>query len=127
MPPPRLKLIEARLAPTQRTRRFVMLYDDDVQVVLRQIKRGPRPWSTMNVWLAIIFMTDFNATEIRATAGEIAAKAEVLPSEVYRAMARLEEIGAVKRIARGRYRVNENVSSRGKIRLAAEDGALVLS
>jgi DNA-binding IclR family transcriptional regulator len=104
-----------------------MLFDDEVDAVLRQIRRGPRPWATMNVWLAVIRLTDFNAAEIRASAAEIAERAEVEPIEVYRAMKRLMEIGAVSRVARGRYRVNEAVSSRGNLRLAAEGGVLVPS
>lgn len=127
LPPPRLKLVEARPAPAQRTRRFIMLFDDEVEEVLRQIRRGPRPWATMNVWLAVIRLTEFNATEIRASAAEIAERAEVEQIEVYRAMKRLMEIGAVRRIGRGRYRINETVTSRGRPQLAAENGVLVTS
>ena len=31
------------------------MFDDEAQEVIRQIKHGPRPWATLNVWLSVLF------------------------------------------------------------------------
>ena len=101
------------------------MFDDEAQEVIRQIKHGPRPWATLNVWLAVLFLTDFQSSVIRASAAEIAQAAEVPPAEAYRALSRLAEIGAIVRVGRGRYKINERVAYRGNLKLAAQDGAPV--
>ena len=83
--------------------------------ILGAISAGERSGVTAKVWIAAQLRAQWNTGDINATVGELARHAGTVPSEAYRALSRLVEIGALIRTSRGRYAINPNVSWNGAL------------
>jgi hypothetical protein len=94
---------------------FSMLNPEQQRAVLEAVADGPRPLSTLKVWNAAISHVRYDTGEIMAGRERLARDAKTTPVEVSRAMSRLHEIGALIRIARGRYKVNPHVGWVGSL------------
>jgi hypothetical protein len=77
-----------------------------IDYILAKISRGPRPHATLRVWNATLAHAapDTGALEVSAT--QLARVVGVNPPEIYRALSRLVEIGALVRTAPGCYALN---------------------
>jgi hypothetical protein len=105
-----------RFAPPE-TWSFVMLNPDQQRLVLKAINRGEKPALTLRVWNAAIshIRYDTEHKEIMASCRRLADDADTNPKEVYRAMSRLTEIGAVLKLRPGRYAINPHVGWSGDL------------
>jgi hypothetical protein len=102
---------------------FIMLNPEQQRFVLKEINEGPRPNETLRVWNACISFIAYDCNaEIFASRTEIANVANVLPPHTSTALSRLDAIGALLRIERGRYRINPNVGWSGPL-LKRQDAA----
>jgi hypothetical protein len=105
-----------RFAPPE-TWSFVMLNPDQQRLVLKAINRGEKPALTLRVWNAAIshIRYDSEQKEIMASCRRLAEDADTNAKEVYRAMTRLTEIGAVLKLRPGRYAINPHVGWTGDL------------
>jgi hypothetical protein len=94
---------------------FMQLNPDQHRLVMREIRNGPRPLTTVNVWLAAFTHMRVDTREVMAGRARLAADAQTSPAEVSRALVRLAEIGALIPLRRGRYAVNPHVGSCGAL------------
>src|SRR3954452_50373 len=105
-----------RFAPPE-TWSFVMLNPDQQRLVLKAINRGEKPALTLRVWNAAIshIRYDSEQKEIMASCRRLAEDADTNAKEVYRAMTRLTEIGALLKLRPGRYAINPHVGWTGDL------------
>lgn len=94
---------------------FKMMNPDQIRLVSKVIRQGPRPLSTISVWLAAISHIHHDTGEVMAGRVRLAEDAEISPDEVSRALARLAEIGVLLRLRRGRYAINPHVGWSGSL------------
>jgi DNA-binding IclR family transcriptional regulator len=69
----------------------------------------------MHVWEAVRLHTQWNTGLMQATVSELAEDAGTNHNEVYRALSRLVEIGALRRTGRGRYAINPDAGWAGTL------------
>ena len=104
---------------------FVMLNPEQQRAVLKAIRGCSAPLTTMAVWQAAISFVAYDREgEIMAARSQLAEAACTRPDETTKALSRLVEMGALKRIKPGRYRVNPYVAWSGplhKREIAAKD------
>jgi len=113
---------QGRVAPAEGWG-FVMLNPEQQRQVLKSIKDGPRPFDTIAAWNACISFIGYDHDgEIMASRTQIAEAAGISPDNTSRALSRLVEIGALLRIARGRYAINPHVGWSGPL-MKREDAA----
>jgi hypothetical protein len=102
---------------------YVMLNPEQQRFVLDAIDEGPKPHTTLKVWLTVISFVAYDREgEIAANQVQIAQTAKLAASNASKALSRLVEIGALLRIERGRYRINPNVGWSGPL-LRRQDAA----
>lgn len=94
---------------------FMQLNPDQHRLVMKEIRNGPRPLTTVNVWLAAFTHMRADTREVMAGRKRLAVDAQTSPAEVSRALVRLTEIGALIPLKRGRYAVNPHVGSCGSL------------
>lgn len=94
---------------------FVMMNPDQQRLVLRAITDGPRPFQTLKIWAAAISHVRYDTGEIMAGRVRLSEDVGISPDEVSRALAQLAEIGALIRVARGRYKINPYVGWTGSM------------
>ena len=95
---------------------FVMLNPDQQRAVIKAISDGSKPLTTLKVWNSVISYIAYDRDgEIMASRNQIAEAAEVAPEHTTRALSQLVDIGALIRIARGRYKVNPFVAWSGPL------------
>jgi DNA-binding transcriptional ArsR family regulator len=97
---------EAGTAAADRRAGMTQLPIGQREIILAKIGRGPRPHATLRVWNAALahVAADTGALEVSRT--QLATGAGVSPQAVSRTLSRLVEIGALIRIAPGRYAIN---------------------
>jgi hypothetical protein len=117
-----------RFAPPERWS-YVMMNPDQQRLVLKAIKNSDRPLQTMGVWLAAISHVRYDTGEIMAGRVRLAEDAGLSPAHASHALSTLTEIGALIRVARGRYAINPYVGWAGSLhkREAAAKDATPLS
>lgn len=103
-----------RFAPPERWS-YVMMNPDQQRLVLKAIKDSDRPLQTMGVWLAAISHVRYDTGEIMAGRVRLAEDAGLSPEHASRALSTLTEIGALIRVARGRYAINPHVGWSGSL------------
>jgi predicted transcriptional regulator of viral defense system len=101
-----------------------MLSREQSRVILKRIVEGVRPGVTLAVWNASLTYAEWNTGNIPAPVQTIAAAAGTTPTEVYRALSHLVELGALIRTARGRYAVNPDVAWSGTLVMREEAAEL---
>lgn len=89
---------------------YVMISRERGREILREIVSGARPGVTLSVWEAVRLRAQWNTGVIEASVAELAEDAGTVTNEVYRALSRLVEIGALIRTGRGRYALNPDVA-----------------
>jgi hypothetical protein len=101
---------------------YVMLSREQAREIQRRINAGPRPGTTLAVWMAALSYTAHGTGEIEATRQELAALAATNEDEVSRALSRLVKLGALLRTSRGRYMIHPSAAWSGSLasREAAE-------
>jgi hypothetical protein len=103
-----------RFAPPERWS-FVMMNPDQQRLVLKAINGCERPAQTMRIWLAAISHVRYDTGEIMAGRTRLADDADVSPAHASHALSTLTEIGALIRVARGRYAINPHVGWSGSM------------
>jgi len=128
LPKPLLRLVPQ---PAPRPWSYIMLGEQEATAALDRILSGPKPLTTIRVWHAIVFSTDWDTGEIVAGAEALAEKARVPPAEVRRALPAMVKLGVLERRSRGRYAVNPNMAWKGSMtardRAAARWGMRITS
>jgi hypothetical protein len=76
------------------------------QIILDKISHGPRPRVTLQVWWAALACAAPDTGTIQATQRQLAEQAGTTETGVSRALSQLTQIGALTRIAPGRYALN---------------------
>jgi hypothetical protein len=94
---------------------YVMLNREQGRAIQAMINQGPRPGVTLGVWMAALSYSAYGTGEIEATRQQLAEVAGTTSGEVSRALSRLEEIGALLRIGRGRYALNPAAAWSGSL------------
>src|SRR3954451_20798478 len=89
---------------------YLMLSPQQSRLILRRIVTGPRSGNTLAVWEAARSYAEWNTGQIVATVAQLAEDAGTTPTEVYRALSQLVEVGALVRTGRGRYALNAKVA-----------------
>jgi hypothetical protein len=92
-----------------------MLSEEKAAEVFALISKGRKPWTTVRVWFAVTFSTNYDNWAVTADVPALSAKAGVPEAEVRRALGALTRMGALIRMSRGRYAVNPHVSWRGTL------------
>jgi hypothetical protein len=113
-----LPLQRLRLVPkSDQTPRwsYVMISEDDATLAVARIHTGEKPYTTLKVWLAVMFATGWNTCEITAKPRELAARAKVHEVDVRRGLSYLTRLGILRRVGRGRYEVNPEIAWRGDL------------
>jgi DNA-binding IclR family transcriptional regulator len=77
-----------------------------IDYILAKISHGPRPHATLRVWNAALAHTAPDTGALEASGTQLARVVGVNPPEIYRALSRLVEIGALIRTGPGRYAIN---------------------
>jgi hypothetical protein len=90
------------------------------QIILDKISRGPCPHATLRVWTAALAHIAPDTGALEASGAQLATFAGISPHAVSRALPRLVEIGALTRIAPGRYALNPRASSLASREQAAQ-------
>jgi hypothetical protein len=100
-----------------------MISEDDAATAVARIHAGEKPYTTLKVWLAVMFATGWNTCEILAKPRVLAERAKVHEVDVRRSLSYLTRLGILRRIGRGRYEVSPEIAWRGDLsaRKAAED------
>jgi hypothetical protein len=93
-----------------------------VAAFLKAIRSGPRAYATLAVWNALTPFVRPDTGELLCTQRTLAQVAAVTRSDVYRALARLVEIGALEHLEGGQYRIHPTLMWKGELarREAAE-------
>ena len=94
---------------------YVMISRERGRAILRDIVSGQRPGVTLSVWEAVRLRAAWNTGEIEGSVAELAEDAGTVTNEVYRALSRLVEIGALVRTGRGRYSLNPKAAWLGSL------------
>lgn len=97
---------------------------DQNLLLLDAVIRCPRPKTTLKVWGWLLSCIHPDTGELTESATQLAKGLEMSRTEVSRALAQLAEIGALIRVARGRYKINPHVGWQGdlwKREIAARD------
>ena len=81
------------------------------QIILDKISHGPRPRVTLQVWWAALACAAPDTGTIQATQRQLAEQAGTTETGVSRALSQLTQIGALTRIAPGRYALNPQAGS----------------
>jgi hypothetical protein len=90
------------------------------EIILAKISRGPRPHATLRVWTAALAHAAPDTGALEASGTQLATVAGISPHAVSRGLARLVEIGALVRIAPGRYALNPRAGSLASREQAAQ-------
>src|SRR5437764_15085374 len=93
---------QARYVPREPWQ-YVMVGTEASRLILKRIVSGERAGTTLAVWEAVRLSCSWETGVLNATVQELADMAGTVPNEVYRALSRLVEIGALWRLERGRY------------------------
>lgn len=113
---------QGRVAPAEGWG-FVMLNPEQQRKVLKAIDVCKNPFITLKVWNSVISFIAYDRDgEIMASRDQIADAAALTPQHTSRALSILVEIGALLRIARGRYAINPHVGWSGPL-VKREDAA----
>lgn len=91
-----------------------MANPEHFEVVCDRIFAGPKPQTTMRVWMKIITRLGWNDVEVPRSV-ELARVSGVDEGEVRRALSQLTRYGALVRKGRGQYEVNPNVAYKGSL------------
>lgn len=94
---------------------YTMLSREQVRLVLKLINHGPDAGVTLRVWTALVTYVQLDSAEIMASRTRLAEDAETTPQEVSRALARLTDMGALRRLRPGRYAINPHVGWAGSL------------
>ncbi len=96
---------------------FVMVTSaaDQMREFLRAVGSGPRAFSTLAVWYALLPFVRRDTCEIVCGQRKIAETAGICQGDVSRAMARLVEIGVLLQEGRGKYRVHPAFAWKGTL------------
>jgi len=92
-----------------------MLSREQARIIQERINAGPRPGVTLGVWMAALSYAAYGTGEIEASRKQLAELASTTEDEASRALARLERLGALVRVARGRYALNPAVAWSGSL------------
>ena len=90
------------------------------QIILDKISHGPRPRVTLQVWWAALACAAPDTGAIQATQQQLAEQAGTTETGVNRALSQLTQIGALTRIAPGRYALNPRAGSLASREQAAQ-------
>jgi hypothetical protein len=104
---------------------FMVSYPQQL-LLLKAIKRSPKPATTMSVWMAVTAHIKHDTGEIIGTQQQLADAAEVPLAEVSRALGCLHRIGALVKRGRGRYFINPNVGWAGTLERRAQAASNVV-
>jgi hypothetical protein len=127
--PVRVALVERltirSLEPTLWRFAMVAAQSELVAAFLKAIRSGPRAYATLAVWNALTPFVRPDTGELLCTQRTLAQVAAVTRSDVYRALARLVEIGALEHLEGGQYRIHPTLMWKGELakREAAEKRA----
>lgn len=117
----RSELTEALSSYAPKPWPYVMLNRSIAGDIQRKINAGPRPGTTLSVWMAALFFAEYGSGRIAATRQQIAEQAGTDERGVSRALSRLVELGALTRAERGRYMLHPSAAWSGS--LASRDAA----
>jgi hypothetical protein len=92
-----------------------MLSRDQSRLILDRILRSNRPLNTLAVWEAARSYAEWNTGQINVPVSVLAEATHTPPSEAYRALSTLVELGALVRTGRGRYSLNPSVAWSGAL------------
>jgi predicted transcriptional regulator of viral defense system len=102
----------------------VKINPDQNLLVVQAAIRCSRPKTTLRVWSHLITCIHPDTGEITESPAQFSDELEMKRNEVSRALSQLAEIGAIVRIARGRYMINPHVGWQGELwkrEIAARD------
>jgi DNA-binding IclR family transcriptional regulator len=85
------------------------------EIILAKISRGPSPHATLRVWNAALAHAAADTGGLEVSRTQLATGAGVSPQAVSRTLSRLVEIGALIRIAPGRYALNPRAAWSGSL------------
>jgi hypothetical protein len=94
---------------------YVMLSREQSRLILDRILQSRKPLTTLAVWEAVRSYAEWNTGKIPVHVDALAEAARTSPTEVYRALSYLVELGALIRTARGRYSLNPAVAWSGSL------------
>jgi predicted transcriptional regulator of viral defense system len=94
---------------------YVMLSREQSRLILKRILDSRRPLKTLAVWEVVRSYAEWNTGNITTPVPIIAEAADTTPTEVYRALSHLVQLGALVRIGRGRYALNPNAAWSGSL------------
>jgi hypothetical protein len=114
-PPVRAKLTDTLSSYAPKPWPYVMLNRTVAGDIQRRIVAGPRPGTTLSVWLAALFYAEYGSGKIEASRQQLAEQAGTNPVEVTRALSRLVELGALTRTGHGRYMIHPSVAWHGPL------------
>jgi hypothetical protein len=109
--------LTARLPEAQDRWTFTMVASlaEQMKAFLKVIGEGPRPFSTLAVWNALLPYVRRDTGEILCSQRRLADTTGVDISDVSRGLRRLVEIGALIQEGRGRYRVHPSMMWKGEL------------
>jgi hypothetical protein len=104
-------------SPEAETWSFVMLAakPELMAAFLQAIQSGPRAHATLATWLALAPYVRRDTGEVVCSQRTLAKTASITQADVFYALGRLVEIGALLREGRGQYRVHPSVIWKGEL------------
>jgi DNA-binding IclR family transcriptional regulator len=88
-----------------------------VATFLHEVAAGSRGFATLRVWNALVAYVQMDSGELRCSQRQLARTAGVTQGDVYRALIRLCEIGAIMQTGRGKYKVHPSLMWKGELQL----------
>jgi hypothetical protein len=94
---------------------YVNVNPEQQEILLDAITRCPRPHQTLRVWAVALKHIEYGTNELMFNHARLAEEAGVTQREVSRSLGYLVEVGACRRIQRGRYKFNPHVIWEGPL------------